>query len=90
MKNAGYTIIKREVYDIKNRCGVALAFNGVMYVTWEFILDETYDTTDTMYDESKTNYFWGHYISDRLIAQADFHKRLYNRLIELSEVNNND
>ena len=85
MKNEGYTIIKRELYDVINRYGVALALNGISYVTWEFKLDESYDTTDTMYDESKTSYFWGHYTNDPIKAEIDFHQRMCTRLIELWE-----
>ena len=72
MTNAGYEIIKSEVYNLNENLGIALGYNEKMdqYVTWTFKMDE---------DPYKApSFFWGHYILDRDAAYKDYHKRLMN------------
>ena len=48
MKNAGYTIMKKEIYNHTEKFGVALGWNGKQAVTWEFNLS----------DEGDYSFFW--------------------------------
>ena len=66
MKNAGYTIKKKEIYNHTEMFGVALGWNGKQAVTWEFNIS----------DEGEYSFFWGHYFTDFHRAMKDYHDRL--------------
>lgn len=68
MKNAGYTIKKKEIYNHTDNFGVALGWNGKQAVTWEF----------TVSGNNEYSFFWGHYFSDYHKACKDYHERLSN------------
>jgi hypothetical protein len=74
MKNAGYTIIQSEIYDVVNMYGVALGFNGTSYVTWEFTVTE-----------KEYSFYWGHYFSDPFAVSLDYHERLIKKYREVIE-----
>lgn len=78
MKNAGYTIHKKELYNHTKKFGIAVGTNGRDFVTWEFSIQEngTYD------------FFWGHYFNTYHKAMKDYHNRLseyYSLTIEGEE-----
>ena len=70
MVNAGYTIVKFEVYDLEEDLGIALGYNekADQWVTWGCKGLATPGATPS--------FFWGHYILDRNAAYKDYHKRL--------------
>lgn len=77
MNNAGYNILNSEIYqqyvspdkEHIQLYGVCIGHNGRDYVTWEFVVNE----------KGEYSYFWGHYISDKAAAFADYHRRLINK-----------
>lgn len=76
-RNAGYEIIAAETYT-ESRLGqqdrVVLGRNktslGTMYVTWESTIWPLPN------DNTKIDYYWGHYFDDERKARADYHARL--------------
>jgi len=70
MINAGYEILKTEVYSLEEDLGIALGYNSKadQYVTWACKGLATKGETPS--------FFWGHYIMDRDAAYADYHSRL--------------
>lgn len=78
MKNEGYAIHKKELYDHKRKFGIAVATNGRDFVTWEFSIKE----------DGTFSFFWGHYFSTYHKAMKDYHDRLseyYSFAIEREE-----
>ncbi|MBQ9914052.1 MAG: hypothetical protein IJO73_07475 [Clostridia bacterium] len=79
MKNAGYTILQKEIYNFTDNFGVALGHNGKMFVTWEFTREG-----------KNYSFYWGHYFADHHKAFKDYHDRLsqnYDQFIE-EEIHN--
>ena len=75
-KNEGYEIIAREIYSVSKQGqqeGIALGRNETMFVTWSFTVWPLKD------GHSKTDYYWGHYFSDKASARADYHRRLLEK-----------
>lgn len=70
MVNAGYTIVKFEVYNLEEDLGIALGYNEKtdQWVTWGCKYIATRG--------KEPSFFWGHYITDRDAAYKDYHKRL--------------
>lgn len=62
-KNQGYEIVKYECYNDKDNY-IVLGYNPNtnMYVTWEY--------------SPTGQFFWGHYITERIHALKDYHERL--------------
>ena len=78
MKNEGYAIHKKELYNHSKKFGIAVATNGRNFVTWEY----------SILENGTYNFFWGHYFTTYHKAMKDYHKRLaeyYELRIEAEE-----
>ena len=66
MKNANYTIQKKEIFSHSEKLGIALGWNGKQAVTWEFKIDNL----------GEYDFYWGHYHTNYYSAIYDYHIRL--------------
>ena len=66
MKNAGYTILKKEIFSQSEQIGIALGWNGKMGVTWEYQKNKN----------DEYSFYWGHYHTTYHSTVYEYHLRL--------------